>query len=72
MMENIIGVNTVDSGSPKSSKCTPDIVLCELQKNKKHEGIYNKKAEQFKKSSRNITNSDASTVKLATNELEVL
>ena len=71
MMENKIGVDTVDCGIPRSSTFTPAISPCELQKVKKHEGSYNKMTKNSKKSSRNIKNRDARTLKLATNGLEV-
>ena len=45
MIENIIGVDTVDSGNPRSSTCTPDIVACTLLKVKNHEGSYDIKAK---------------------------
>ena len=45
MMENTIGVYTVDSGRPRSSTCTPAIVPYKIQKVKNHEGSYDKKAQ---------------------------
>ena len=38
MMENSIGMDTVDSGRLRRSTCTTYIVPCELQKVKKHKG----------------------------------
>ena len=72
MMENTIVVDTVDYGGPNRSTCTPDIVLCKIQKVKNHEGGYDKKAKNSKKSIRNIKNSDAPTLKLATNGIDFL
>ena len=72
MMENSIGGDTVDYGGPRSTTCTPSIVACTLIKVKKHEGSYDKKAKNSKKSNRNTKNRDAPTLKLATNGLEVL
>ena len=48
MMENAIGVDTLDSRRLSRSSCTPYIVPCELLKVKKHEGSYEKKAKNFK------------------------
>ena len=45
MMDNTIGVDTVDSGGPRRSTCTPDIVPFTLLKVKKHEESYNRKAK---------------------------
>ena len=64
MMENTVGVDTVDYGRPGMSTCMPYIVPCGLQKVKKNEGGYDKKAKKSKKSSRNIKNSDASALNL--------
>ena len=69
MMVNKIGVDTVDSWRLRRSTCTPDIVPCKLLKVEKHEGSYNIKAKNSKKSNRNIKNRDAPTLKLATNGL---
>ena len=44
MMENTIGVYTVDSRGTRSSTCTPAIVPFTLLKIKNHEGSYNRKA----------------------------
>ena len=70
MMENNLGGDTVDYGRPRSTTCTPYIVACTLIKVKKHEGSYDKKAKNSKKSNRNIKNRDAPTLKLATNGIE--
>ena len=72
IMENNIGGDTVDSGRPRRTTCTPPIVACTLLKVKKHEGSYDRKAKKIKKSNRNIKNRDTPTLKLATNGLEVL
>ena len=48
MMENTIGVYTVDYVSSRKSKCTRAIVPFTIMKVKKHEGIHNKKAKKFK------------------------
>ena len=48
IMENTIGVDTVDSGRPRRSKCMPAIVPCDILKVKKHEGSYDKKAKNTK------------------------
>ena len=53
------------------STCTLSIVPCELHKVKMHEGSYDKKSKKIKKSSKNIKNNDAPTLKLAINGLEV-
>ena len=71
MMDNTIGVDTVDYGIPSRSTYTPAIVPYKFQKVKNHEGIYNKKAKNPKTSSKNIKNSNAPTLKLATNGPEV-
>ena len=71
MMENNIGGGTVDSGRPRRSTCTPSIVACTLLKVKKHEGSYDRKAKNSKKSNRTINNRDAPTLKLATSGLEI-
>ena len=71
MMNNTIGVGTTDSGKPRRSTCTPEILPCKVQKVKKREGSYDRKAKNPKKSYRNIKNSDVPTLKLETNELEV-
>ena len=71
MMDNNIGGGNVDYGRPRRSACTPSIVTCTLLKVKNHEGSYNRKAKNLKKSNRNIKNRDAPTLKLATNGLEV-
>ena len=71
MMENTIGVDTVDYGRLRRSTCTPAIVACTLLKVKRSEGSYDRKAKKSKMSNRNIKNRDATTLKLATNELEV-
>ena len=49
MMGNTIGVDTLDSGRPRRSICTPAIVTCTLLKVKNHEGSYDRKAKKFKK-----------------------
>ena len=49
IMDNTIGVDTVDYGMPRSSTCTTFIVPCTLLKVKKHEGSYNRKAKEPKK-----------------------
>ena len=71
IMENNIGGDTVDSGRPRSSTCTPSIVACTLPKVKNHEGSYDRQAKKSKKSNRNIKNRDAPTLKLVTNGLDV-
>ena len=71
MMENTIGVDTVDSGRMRRSTCTPAIVPCTLLKFRDHEGGYDREAKKIKKSNRNIKNRDAPTLKVATNGLEV-
>ena len=43
MMENNIGRDTVDSGGPIRSACTPSIVACTLIKVKNQEGSNDKK-----------------------------
>ena len=48
MMDNTIGVGKLYSGSPRRSIFTPDIVPCEIQKVKQHEGSYDKKAKKLK------------------------
>ena len=70
IMDDTIGVNTVDSVTPMRSKCTTAIVPCKLLKVKKHEGSYDKKAK-LKESNKNIKNIDTATLKLAANRLEV-
>ena len=49
MMENTIGVDTMDYGRPRRSTCNPAIVPCTLLKVKKHEGSYHQKAKKIKK-----------------------
>ena len=71
MMENTIGVETVDYGRPRSSTCTPAIIPCTLLNIKKYEGSYNRKAKKSKNSNRDIKNRDAPTLKLATNGIDV-
>ena len=71
IMDNTIGVDTVDYGMPSRSTCTPAIFPFTLLKVKKHESSYDRKAKKSKKSNRNIKNRDAPTLKLATNGLEV-
>ena len=71
MMENTIGVDNVDSGRSRRSTCTPAVVDCTLLKVKNHEGSYDRKSKNFKKSNRNIKNRDAPTLKHSTNGLEV-
>ena len=44
MMDNTIGVDTVDSGRPRRLTCTPSIVACTLLKVKKHDGSYDRKS----------------------------
>ena len=70
MMENTIGVDTVDSGRHRRSKFTPAILACTLLNVKKHEGSYDIKAKKSKNPNRNIKNRDVPTLKLVTNELE--
>ena len=53
MMENTIGVDTVDYGSPMRSTCTPDIVPFKLLKVKIMKEATTKRQ---KKSNRNIKN----------------
>ena len=48
IMENTIGMYTVDYGRPSRSTCTPYIVPSKLQKVKNHEGGYNIKAKNQK------------------------
>ena len=69
IMENTIGVDNVEYGRPRRSTCTPSIIVCTLLKVKKHEGSYDRKGKQLKKSNRNIKNGDVPTLKLATNGL---
>ena len=64
MMYNTIGVDTVDFGRPRRSTYTPAIVNYKLQKVKKYEGNYNKKAKKSKNPNRNIKKSDAPTLKI--------
>ena len=45
MMENNIGGDTVDYGSPRRTTFTPSIVACTLLKVKKHEGSYDRKSK---------------------------
>ena len=45
LLGDTIGVNTVASGRPRKSTCTLAIVTFKLQKVKKHEGSYEKKAK---------------------------
>ena len=45
MMDNTIGVDTVDSGRMRRSTLTPDITPCKLLKVKKHERIYKEKGK---------------------------
>ena len=61
----------MDSGRPRRSTCTPAIVPCALKKVNNHEGSSDRKAKNSKKLNRNIKNSDAPTLKLATNGLDV-
>ena len=42
MMENTVGVDTVDSERPRRSTCTPVIVACTILKVKKHERSYDR------------------------------
>ena len=71
MMENTLGVDTVDYGRPGRSACTPAIVPFTLLKLKNIEESYERKAKKIKNSNRNIKNRDAPTLKVATNGLEV-
>ena len=70
MMENTIGVDTVDYGRPRRSTCTPTIVACTLLKVKIMKGDTIEREKNSKKSNRNIKYRDVSTSKLATNGLE--
>ena len=72
MIEDTIGVDTVDYGGPRRSTCTPAIVACTLLKVKNIEGRYNRKTKKIKSSNRNIKTRDALTLKIATNGLEVV
>ena len=67
MMDNNIGGDTVDSGRPRRTACTPYIFACTLLKVKKHEGSYDRKAKKSKKSNNNIKNRYVPTLKLVTN-----
>ena len=58
IMENNIGGDTVDSGRPGRSTCTPYIVACTLLKVKKHEGSYNGKANKIKKMKQDISKTE--------------
>ena len=70
-MENTIGVDNVDSGSPRRSTCTPAIVACTLMKVKKYEGGYNRKAKEFKKVNQEYQKQVCANFKLETNGIEV-
>ena len=48
MMKKNIGGDTVDSGMPRRSTCTPSIVACTLLRVKNHEGSNNRKAKKFR------------------------
>ena len=58
MMENTIGVDTVNFGRPRRSTCTAAIVSCTLLKVKNHEGSYNIKAKKNKKSQTGISKTE--------------